>query len=112
MRVNLGAKFGLLLVGVSALLAVGLTGLGYFEGATGLREQAEAALRADARTVSSVIDDWNDQRLAELRWIAALPAVSRLVTSSASPAPADVQAAHDALVAAVGSNAELDFDHV
>ncbi len=109
MRINLGAKFGLLLVGVSALLAAGLTGLGYQEAATGLREQAEAALRADARTVSSVIDDWNEQRLADLRLIAALPPVSRLAASSGHPAPADLQAAEDALAVAAATNHEVDF---
>ena len=110
MRITLGAKFGLLLVGVSALLAAGLTGLGYQQAATGLREQAEAALRADARTVSSLIDGWNDERLADLRLIAALPAVIRLADrTSPEHTPADLEAAQEVVVAEAATNREIDF---
>src|ERR1051326_6836803 len=52
-----------LCVGVAAAGAVGLTTLGYTQAASGLKQQAEAALWSDGLVVANQVDAWNDKRL-------------------------------------------------
>ena len=86
-----------LCVGVAAAVAVGLTTLGYTQAASGLKQQAEAALWSDGLVVANQVDAWNDKRLIDVQSLAALPAVRRALENGANADPADVQAAQDAM---------------
>src|SRR5262249_28552055 len=71
-------------VGLSAILAAGLTWLGYTRARVGLSEQAEATLAADARGVAQAIDSWHANRIDVLRTLAQAPLVQRVLTSDAA----------------------------
>jgi methyl-accepting chemotaxis protein len=91
------AKLVGLSVGVAAAVAIGLTFLGYTLASGGLKQQAEAALWSDGLLVANQIDAWNTKRLSDVQSLAALPAVRRTLEAGPAAAPADVQAAQDAM---------------
>ena len=93
----LGVKIVALCVGVAAAVAIGLTSLGYSQAATGLKQQAEAALWSDGLLVSDQVDAWNAKRLSDVQSLAALPAVSRALEAGPDADPSDVRAALDAM---------------
>jgi methyl-accepting chemotaxis protein len=100
----LAISFGILCVGLSAILAFGLTWLGYSRARHGLSEQAEATLAADARSVAEAIDAWHGNRIDALRTLTRAPAVQRVLDGIASDADmADV----DALLRGVDQNIEV-----
>src|SRR3954468_1360180 len=66
-RWSLAVKVGLLNIGLCAALAVALTWLGTYRGFTGLEEQAEVSLGADARVVADGVDNWHALRIAQLK---------------------------------------------
>jgi methyl-accepting chemotaxis protein len=74
-----------------------LTALGYTQAASGLKQQAEAALWSDGLLVSDQVDAWNAKRLSDVQSLANLPAVSRALEAGPNADPADVQAAQDAM---------------
>jgi diguanylate cyclase (GGDEF)-like protein len=69
-RWSLAVKVGLLNIGLCAALAVVLTCVGTYRGFTGLQEQAEVALGADARIVADGVDNWHAQRMDQLKALA------------------------------------------
>ena len=105
------AKLVALCVGVAAVLAVGLTALGYTQASTGLKQQAEAALGSDSLLVANQVDDWNAKRLSDVQSLAALPSVRRVLESGVDAAsPSDLQAAQDAMdVIRAGGNDVLSI---
>ncbi len=97
----LAAKVIALCVGLSAVLTIGLTVMGYRQAAEGAREQAETALRVDAQMVAGALDTWNGQRLTDLQTLATFPAVRGYMESllaGTTPKPEDLNGARDALV--------------
>ena len=60
------------------VLACHLTSIGYFQTASGLSEQANKEIKADAQLVQTTIDDWHRQRLAVLALGAVTPEVVRV----------------------------------
>ncbi|HEY3108683.1 MAG TPA: methyl-accepting chemotaxis protein [Chloroflexota bacterium] len=74
-----------------------LTAIGYIHAVQGLREQAQATLRADAEVVSHAIDGWNRARLDEEHAIAHTPAVRRALASAAAPAQGDLEDVDDVI---------------
>jgi methyl-accepting chemotaxis protein len=95
----LGLRVTVLCVSLSAMLAVGLTWLGYTQARQGLSEQAQATLAADARTVVQGIDGWHNVRVDMLRTLAQLPTAQRILASD-TPTPEDLQDAQAILNAA------------
>ena len=102
------AKVVGLCVSVTAVVAISLATMGYQQAATGLERQAEAALGSDALLVANSIDDWNAERLEELRAVAGLPAVRRVVMSNGAAAPADVSSTQDALTTFSTTRPDVD----
>src|SRR3954469_22168726 len=81
----LWAKITALCVGLLIPTVLALTAIGYVHAVQGLREEAQATLRADAAVVGNSIDGWNRARLDEERAIANTPAARRaLATGGAS----------------------------
>src|SRR4051794_2453214 len=93
----LAAKLVSLCVGIAASVALGLTVLGYTQAASGLKQQAEAALWSDGLLVANQVDAWNARRLSDVQSLAALPAVRRAIELGPDADPRDVQAAQDAM---------------
>ncbi len=104
----LAAKVVALSVAVSTALSIGLTATGYVQASRGLRDQAEAALEADARLVVSVVDEWNARRLADLEALARMPAARRLLEAPGQPASDDVEELQGMLASVDGVAAEVD----
>jgi methyl-accepting chemotaxis protein len=94
---SLGGKVSMLAVGVSGLLALGLTALGYFKAAQGLRERSESALAAEARLATSLVDAWEGDREGGLRALTLRQSVRQVLEMAAAPAPEDMEAADQAL---------------
>ena len=105
---SLGGKVSLLAVGVSGLLALGLTALGYVKAAKGLRERSESALAAEARLTANLVDAWEGEREGGLRALVLRQGVRQVLEMAAAPAPEDLDAAGQALadVAALEQDAD------
>src|ERR1700694_1303093 len=99
-----------LCVGASAALTIGLTAMGYVQARQGLQQQAQAALGLDAQFVTNAIDTWHAQRWHDLKVLAAMPAIQRVVEagSVAAADPSDVQVAQDAVNALAANSPEVD----
>jgi methyl-accepting chemotaxis protein len=69
-------------VGMCALLALVVATLGYVRGTQGLRDQAQAALNADALVVKTTVDDWNEQRLKDIQSLARISSFQFFLESS------------------------------
>src|SRR2546426_9393505 len=94
---SLATKVILLSLGISALLAAGLTFLGYRKAARGLRSRTETALAADSSLTANLIDSWMRERMGSLRALGRLGAIRRALETAASPAPEDLEATDRAL---------------
>ena len=94
---SLATKVILLSVGISAILAAGLTFLGYRKAARGLRSRTETALAADSSLTANLIDSWMRERMGSLRALGRLGAIRRALETAASPAPEDLEATDRAL---------------
>jgi methyl-accepting chemotaxis protein len=90
-------KLVALCIGIAASVAVGLTALGYTQAAAGLKQQAEAAMASDGLLVANQADAWNAKRLSDVKSLAALPSVRRVLEAGPNANPADAQAAQDAM---------------
>ncbi|HWE25139.1 MAG TPA: cache domain-containing protein, partial [Myxococcales bacterium] len=93
----MAAKIVILAVGLSGALAAGLTWLGYSKAAAGLRAKSELALGGESLLVTTLIDNWLDQRLTSLRGIATLRCVRTVLETAVSLARDDVDATNLAL---------------
>ncbi|TMB27403.1 MAG: HAMP domain-containing protein [Deltaproteobacteria bacterium] len=94
---SLATKVILLSVGISAILAAGLTFLGYRKAARGLRSRTETALAADSSLTANLIDSWMRERMGSLRALGRLGAIRRALETAASPAREDLEATDRAL---------------
>jgi C4-dicarboxylate-specific signal transduction histidine kinase len=74
-------------VGMCALLALVMGTLGYARGTEGLRDEAQAAIRADSLVVTSAVDDWNEQRIRDLQGLARVGSLSDYLEASSSLRP-------------------------
>ena len=72
-----------------------LTAIGYVHAVQGLREEAQATLRADAAVVGNAIDGWNRARLDEERAIANTPAARRALSPGAGSDDGDLNDVDD-----------------
>ena len=89
----LAIRIAVLSVGISAMLACGLTWLGYTRARDGLAAQVDRTLAADAHVVAQAIDDWNADQIVTLRTLAQTPTVQRILTGdAASPDAMDSRA--------------------
>ncbi|MGE3270336.1 MAG: methyl-accepting chemotaxis protein [Chloroflexota bacterium] len=95
----LAVRVAVLCVGLSALLAIGLTWLGYTQARQGLSDQAQATLIADASAVIGSIDAWHESKVDLLRTLAQSPTAQRVLASD-SPGAEDLQDAQAILDAA------------
>ncbi len=87
------AKLVGLCVGVAAVLAIGLTALGYTQASAGLKQQAEAALYSDGLLVANEVDSWHDKNTTGVEELAEMPWVQRTLSAGVAAAdPADVRA--------------------
>jgi methyl-accepting chemotaxis protein len=102
------AKMIGLCVGVSAALAVGLTGIGYFQAVHGLQAQAETALQADARLVASGAEAWNTQKLSGLLALARFPSVQRVLEAGPAAQPQDMAASQEAFSSLDAADQDVD----
>ncbi len=92
------AKLVGLCVGVAAVLAIGLTALGYTQASAGLKQQAEAALYSDGLLVANEVDSWHDKNSSDVEELAEMPWVQRVLVRGVDNAdPADIQATQDAI---------------
>ena len=92
------AKLVGLCVGVAAVLAVGLTALGYTQASAGLKQQAEAALYSDGLLVANEVDSWHDKNTTGVEELAEMPWVQRTLSAGVAAAdPADVRATQEAM---------------
>ena len=105
---SLSAKIALLSVGISALLAGGLTVAGYRKAAAGLRARTETALAADASLTANLVDTWMRERQGSLRALARLTSIRRALETAASPAVEDLEATDRALGDAAALAPEIE----
>src|SRR5690349_16554851 len=103
----LAVKIAALCISIAAMLAIGLTALGYVRASAGLRQQAESALGADALTVTTSIDRWHRERWAALQMLASLPAVQEVARQGDQASPDARQVAASALASLDGTASEL-----
>src|SRR5437867_7827441 len=75
------AKLVGLCVGVAAVLAIGLTALGYTQASAGLKQQAEAALYSDGLLVANEVDSWHDKNSTGVEELAEMPWVQRTLSA-------------------------------
>jgi HAMP domain-containing protein len=85
----IAAKITVLCTVIAILLASGLTAIGYSQAASGLSQQADKEIEADAHLVETTIDDWHRQRLATLALGAISPAVVRVAEQGARASAGD-----------------------
>src|SRR3954454_9626809 len=105
---TLATKMMLLSMGVSGVLAFGLTWLGYRKAATGLRAKARLALDGEGVLTTTVVDNWIAERLTTLRGVASLRSVRTILDSAASLARKDVNATSGALADISAVAAEIE----
>ena len=91
-------QFTLVCVGLCIALVLALTTIGYIQARDGLREQARAALRADALVVTTSVDQWNADRLKTLQILASMTALQQYLEVGAAGRPNYQNAVQDALV--------------
>ncbi len=100
LRLSLAPRIALVFVLFAALLLTGVGLLSYENGRAALQASATSELLSAALEKETQINDWVDERLADLTALAGSPAVredvARLVGAPAAPAG---RAAHDRLVA-------------
>jgi methyl-accepting chemotaxis protein len=106
-RLSLATRVAMLCVGLSALLAVGLTALGYVKAREGLARQAEATIGADARAVASAVDAWHQARTDSLISLARLQSARRTLLAE-TPDPRDADDVLDAVRAVDATENVLD----
>src|SRR2546428_13504921 len=94
---SLATKVILLSVGISAILAAGLTFLGYRKAARGLRSRTETALAADSSLTANLIDSWIRERIGSLPALGRRGPHRRALETAASPAPEELESTVGAL---------------
>jgi methyl-accepting chemotaxis protein len=94
---SLAAKIVLLSVGISSVLAAGLTVLGYRTAARGLAARTETALASDSLLTANLVDSWMRERMESLRALAKVGPIRRSLETAASPAAEDLEATDRAL---------------
>src|SRR3954452_12072707 len=71
-------------VGVSVLLAIGLSTIGYVSASTGLTEQAESAVIADGQLTADAVDEWNSAHVAYLQMLSGVADIQQVATEGAA----------------------------
>ena len=102
---SLRTRIALLCVGVCAVLAVGLSALGYSMAARGLRESTKTTLHAEGLVTANLAEGWARDRLASLRAVASSRRVRGYLETATAPAAED-QAAADVAIGDAASMAE------
>jgi HAMP domain-containing protein len=102
---SLRTRIALLCVGVSAVLAISLSALGYSMTGRGLRESMKTTLHAEGLVTANLAEGWARDRLASLRAVASLGRVRGYLETATAPAAED-QAAADVAVGDATSMAE------
>ena len=76
-------------VGISLLMAVGVTAIGYSNASRGLNDQGEARLASDAYVLTSALDRWNLERLEATHALANVKALGRALDVGSVHTPED-----------------------
>ena len=86
-------------VGISLLMAVGVTAIGYSNASRGLNDQGEARLASDAYVLTSALDRWNLERLEATHALANVKALGRALDVGSAYTPEDEATVNDAISA-------------
>ena len=86
-------------VGISLLMAVGVTAIGYSNASRGLNDQGEARLASDAYVLTSALDRWNLERLEATHALANVKALGRALDMGSAHTPEDEANVNDAISA-------------
>jgi hypothetical protein len=89
----IAAKITVLCTVISIALAGALTAIGYSQAASGLAQQADKEIEADAHIVETTIDDWHQQRLATLALGAVSSPIAHVAEQGAAASVSDRTAA-------------------
>jgi methyl-accepting chemotaxis protein len=86
-------------VGISLLMAVGVTAIGYTNASRGLNDQGEARLASDAYVLTSALDRWNLERLEAAHAMANVKALARALDMGSAHTLEDEATVNDAISA-------------
>src|SRR4051794_22647936 len=94
----LAIKIAAFTVAMCFFEALTLAALGYVRASDGLREQAQAALGADALVAVNSVDSWHEQRLSNLQGLALIPQVELYLEANGSERAEFAAAVQTALI--------------
>jgi methyl-accepting chemotaxis protein len=94
---SLVSRIVVLCLGMSLLLAIGVTTIGYTTASRGLSEQGAARLASDAHVVASTLDHWNIERLEATHVLAGLKAMARALDQGDAHSAEDAATVNDAI---------------
>jgi methyl-accepting chemotaxis protein len=105
---SLVTKIVVLSAGISFVLALGLTIIGYRKASSGLEERTRSALSAESLLTASLIDAWASERIEGLKGLAGLRTARRLLETAASPAVEDIDAANASLADVAAAEQDVE----